>query len=156
MGSEITGILNKYGAQITANLKADIKGKSLTPHGVLNASGKLADSIRYEADNNGLKVFALDYFYYVEKGRKGGKRPPMKVIEQWITDKGILIEEKKKKSLAFLIARKIGQEGTSIYQQGGTQLLENIVTDELKGQIQSELILTFKEKIMAQMKSLGK
>jgi hypothetical protein len=33
-------------------------------------------------------------------------------------------------SLAFLIARKIAKEGTKYYKQGGTDLLEAVITPE--------------------------
>ena len=151
--NEITGILNMYLSQISAELKDMIQRKPVTKYGVVNASGKLKDSVRQDIKNAVGRVYALDYIYYLEKGRKPGKRPPAKAIEQWITDKGLILEGISKKSLAYLIARKIGEEGTTIYQQGGSTLVADILTDELKGQIQSQLILTFRSKTNALMRS---
>ena len=151
--NEITGILNKYGSLISAELVDMIQRKPVTKFGVVNASGKLKDSVHFTVANNVMQVKALSYIYYLEKGRKPGKRPPMKVIEQWITDKGLILEGISKKSLAFLIARKIGEEGTTIYEQGGSTLIADIVDDEMRGQIQSQLILTFREKTNALMRS---
>lgn len=150
--NKITGVLNKYGAFISAETKDVIKSKPLTKFGVVNASGKLADSVRYDIRDNVMRVYSLDYIYYLEKGRKPGKKPPRKVIEQWIKDKGI-ISTLKTSSLAYLIQRKIGEEGTTVFQQGGTKLLEDIVNDKLRGEIQSDLILTFKEQVKALMGS---
>ena len=149
----ITGILNKYGAYISAKLKDDIQQKPITKYGVANASGRLKDSVRQEVSNNVLRIYALDYIFYVENGRKAGKRPPTAPIEQWITDKGLILEGISKKSLAYLIARKIGEEGTTAYKQGGTDLAEGILTDELKGEIQSQLILTFRQNVNAMIKN---
>jgi hypothetical protein len=68
--------LNDLGAGISQQLRTDIVSKSVTKYGPVNASGKLAKSIRYDVTPTNLKVYALNYFYYVENGRKGGKRPP--------------------------------------------------------------------------------
>lgn len=151
--NEITGILNKYGAEISAELKDFIAQKPLTVYGVVNASGKLKNSVHFDIKDSVMRVYALYYIYYIEHGRKGGKRPPQKVIEQWIVDKGLILKDISVKSLAYLIARKIGEEGTTIWKQGGTKLLEDILTPELKGQIQSQLILTFRAKTNALMRS---
>ena len=160
MANEITGILTKYGAQISADLKDYIQSKPLTKYGVVNASGDLWKSVRQDQKDYVLRVYALDYLYYIEKGRKPGKRPPKKAIREWldVKPKFATLDAKEKDSIAYAIAKKIGEEGTTIYQQGGTKLLEDILSDELKGNIQSELILTFKAQTNALMRSalLGK
>lgn len=58
-----------------------------------------------------------------EYGRRTGKRPPIAPLEIWIKAKGLLAadaDEKKVRSLAFAISRKIGLLGTLLYQQGGS------------------------------------
>lgn len=57
-----------------------------------------------------------EYWYYLVHGRKPGKQPPIESIEGWIQKKGIRPTDISERSLAFLIARKIGQLGTDIYQ----------------------------------------
>ena len=76
MDLDVNAILTKYGELITNEAKADIRNKSVTQYGSVNASGDLDKSIRYEVKDGKLTVYGLDYSYYVEKGRKGGKRPP--------------------------------------------------------------------------------
>ena len=64
-------------------------------------------------------------------GRRPGKFPPIAAIEKWIMDKGITLEGKiTASSLAFLIARKIAKEGTKYFQQGGTDLIESVITPQ--------------------------
>ena len=59
-----------------------------------------------------------DYWYYVENGRKAGKWPPIQNILDWIKIKPVLPRPNAEgklptpQQLAFLIARKIGEEGT--------------------------------------------
>lgn len=152
MAETIEQLLVRYGVALTKQVKDDIKSKPVSKFGSANASGKLQESIRFEITNDRLQIIGLDYIYYIEKGRKPGKAPPRKAIEQWITDKGI-VSDISKKSLAFLIQRKIAKEGTTIYQEGGSNLLDDILTPELLGQIQSDLILLFKSVIISDMKS---
>ena len=58
-----------------------------------------------------------DYWKYVEYGRGQGKQPPIEAIEDWIRIKPIVPDSRtgkvpNTKQLAYLIARKIGREGT--------------------------------------------
>lgn len=63
-------------------------------------------------------VFELeDYWKYVEYGRGPGKMPPIKAIESWVRVKPIVPDSRtgkvpNTKQLAYLIARKIGRDGT--------------------------------------------
>lgn len=54
------------------------------------------------------------YWYYLVYGRKPGKQPPIDSILGWLEKKGITADIPQR-SLAFLIARKIGRFGTDIY-----------------------------------------
>jgi hypothetical protein len=134
-------ILDEVGSVVSDRLVNDIKTKRVTKYGAVNASGKLAESVRYDVTNNGetLRVYAEDYIYYLVHGRKNGKRPPKQAIREWIDAKGISPDGISKDSLAFLIARKIGEVGTTIYQQGGSDLVSDIITDELVIQVKQEL-----------------
>lgn len=88
-----------------------------------NASGFLSDSMRWDVeiddDMMTVGVWIADYWYYVENGRKAGKMPPLPKIEEWIYIKPVDIRPDERgrtpsvRSLAYLIARKIGREGTS-------------------------------------------
>lgn len=55
---------------------------------------------------------AAPYFKWVEGGRKAGKFPPPNAILKWIEQKGIQPRNGiSKKSLSFLIGRKIARDG---------------------------------------------
>jgi len=73
-------------------------------------------STRVELFGNVYSVYMnlADYWKYIEYGRPPGKRPPINAILKWIQQKGITPRSGKpmsQKSLAFLIARKIGRDG---------------------------------------------
>lgn len=150
--NQVTGILNVAGAQTSAELKDAIQSKRITVFGVVNASGKLKNSVRYDIKDAVMRVYSLDYIYYLEKGRKPGKRPPRSAIRQWIDDKGITPDGISKDSLAFLIQRKIGEEGNTVYQQGGSTLIADILPPAVN-QVKNDLILTFKNKTIAGYRS---
>ena len=150
--NQVTGILNVAGAQMSAEMKDAIQRKRVTVFGVVNASGKLKDSVRYDIKEAVLRVYALDYIYYLEKGRKPGKKAPRSAIRKWIDDKGINPEGISKDSLAYLIQRKIGEEGTTIYQQGGSDLISDILPPAVDT-IKNSLILAFKNNMVAGYRS---
>ena len=86
------------------------------------ASGDLLNNIEYEVTRDDFTVTIYvkmrDYWYYVENGRKAGKWPPIQNILDWIKIKPVLPRPNAEgklptpQQLAFLIARKIGEEGT--------------------------------------------
>lgn len=86
------------------------------------ASGDLLNNIEYEVTRGDftytIYVKMKDYWYYVENGRKAGKMPPIDNILRWIRVKPVLPRPNAEgklptpQQLAFLIARKIGEEGT--------------------------------------------
>lgn len=86
------------------------------------ASGDLLNNIEYEITRGDftytIYVKMKDYWYFVENGRKAGKWPPIDNILNWIRVKPVLPRPNAEgklptpQQLAFLIARKIGEEGT--------------------------------------------
>lgn len=96
----------------------------------MRASGQWAKTLNVQTSGLTTKLFGQSYTEQLVFGRKPGKFPPIALIEQWIHDKGIKpIEENMKIStLAFLIARKISEDGTQYFQQGGTELIDSVIT----------------------------
>lgn len=87
------------------------------------ATGKLISSIstRTEVPDSGTIEVWLDceeYYKYIDQGRAAGKWPPRDKILEWIRVKPIIPRPDAsgklptEEQLAFLIARKIGEEGT--------------------------------------------
>lgn len=91
------------------------------------ATGELLNSVEYiveEGDRSiSLSLKLEDYYKWVEEGRKPGRFPPVDKILEWIRVKPILPDERNgrlpnEQQLAFLIGRKIAEEGI----EGGHQL----------------------------------
>lgn len=151
-------VIEDFAKQLVSAIILGIHNKDLTGKGPSNASGDLAKSIRYEVKGNTIEVYGLDYIYFLEYGRKPGKRPPTSVIEKWIDDKGIETQGITKKSLAFLIARSIGEKGTLIYQhtQGESSgLLSGVINDQTIADLNQKLAFAYADQITSDiMKSL--
>ena len=89
-----------------------------------NATSSLSQSIEPQitGTQSGYRLTVLmeDYWQYVEEGRRAGKMPPIKNIYEWIRYKRPIQDKIQQspdkiaatKSLAYVIARKIGQKGT--------------------------------------------
>lgn len=121
------------------------------------ASGKLQDFQTYIDlnDQRFLISFELeDYWKYVEYGRKSGKMPPISAIEDWIRVKPVIPDSTSgripdTRQLAFLIARKIGRDGTPP-QLPLKRTIESPETDSLLNLIKQEIIQQVKTYIEEQ------
>lgn len=85
------------------------------------ASGRTISSLRVSVDDDHGVLFGRQAFGTLETGRGPGKVPKgfYKIIQQWVTDKNIQVE--KPKSFAYMVARKIANEGTELYRLGGRE-----------------------------------
>lgn len=111
-----------------------------------NATSSLSQSIepQIKGTQRGYRLTVLmeDYWQYVEEGRKPGKMPPIKNIYEWIRYKRPIQDKIQQspdkiaatKSLAYVIARKIGQKGTKA-QPFVTPSLKQVTTQTLAQRI---------------------
>lgn len=83
------------------------------------ASGRTIESMKVERTEDGGILWGRNAFGTLETGRKPGKVPKgfSDIILQWMEDKGIKVDHPK--SFAFLVARKIAEEGTKLFRDGG-------------------------------------
>lgn len=134
---ELTRTLEKWGQIIEAKLRDKLNNDQS------NASYELNRSLRYEVRIDErvyeLGINMADYWKYVNSGRKTGKMPPLKNIEDWIRIKPIIPFRDYKgripttRQLAYLIARKIGDKGTK-----GTEFF-NLTIDEIWKEMESDV-----------------
>lgn len=122
----VEAILKNFAEETIAGIRSRIP----------NVTGQSAESLGYRIVGTELIIFSsMKYFTVLETGRKPGKRPPISVIEQWIKDKPIIPDGISTKSLAFLIARKIGEEGSLLYRNGGKS---GVISQSINDQIIKE------------------
>jgi hypothetical protein len=125
---------------------------------VYNASGKRTTGefekgleIKYGANSA-----VLSGYVYLA-GRVGGKQPPIAAIEKWIIAKGIPIESTMKIStLAYLIARKIGKNGTK--KENHLAIYDQVITpariDEILEKINKINITVFVDEVTVMITKL--
>jgi hypothetical protein len=96
----------------------------------LRASGEFERDAEVRVTGTRAELWGSHYIEQLVHGRAPGRFPPVEAIAKWIEDKGISAIDISVGSLAFLIARKIAREGTEIFKQGGTDLVDSVITPE--------------------------
>ena len=129
--SYVDAIVKNFAESVIAGIQNNIRTKRVTPYGAMNTTGQMADSLGYKWDGSTLVIYSTEkYFTVLETGRKPGKQPPTEPIRKWIQSKGIATDISEK-SLAYLIARKIGKEGSLLYRQGGKSgVISDFINDK--------------------------
>jgi hypothetical protein len=108
----------------------------------MRASGKWADSLEVIANENTVVLMGEEYSQQLETGRKEGRFPPIADIKKWILDKGVFasaLQNISLSSLAFLIARKIANNGWKRERFGGVELISSVITGERMQKIIDEV-----------------
>lgn len=161
----LSDVLAKYGEVYINALKDELE------RGNKNATNSLSQSIRFDVKVFGLKytlqLIADEHYQYVESGRKpNSKQPPVEPILKWIKSRGITIKQKngKKitrksnpnidkqyKTLAFLMARKIGKKGIKPFP-----FIENAISDSMIDRFKVEVRDAVKRDIEIQVKEIAK
>jgi hypothetical protein len=111
----------------------------------LRASGKYEQELEGMVAPNKIIMYGANHSQFMEFGRNSGKFPPIHSIEIWIETKRGLpsVFREKKKTFAFLIARKIARDGIKVpneFNKGKvvSEVVEEFLVDDLNNMI-SEL-----------------
>lgn len=100
--------LKNLGQRIIADAQTTLRRRKTIGTGLLINSG----AVKEGANNAILAGFPTMYAWYVEFGRRAGKWPPFRYIYEWVRVKHFTHDEKEARSIAFLIQRSIGKNGT--------------------------------------------
>ncbi len=105
----------------------------------LRASGNYEDELEAVVEPHKMIMLGAGHSYFMENGRDAGKFPPKEAIINWIETKEGLptIFREKKHQFAFLIARKIAEQGIQVpnqYNKG--EVVSAVVDNFLANDIQ--------------------
>jgi hypothetical protein len=137
--------------------------KSMDSSGV-TASGNFNRSLQYYQSDKELIIYGAPYAGAIEFGRgpSSGKGDGSLrgIIRKWIDVKGITPTGKiSKDSLAFLITRKIHEEGTKLYRKDGkknpSKVIDGIRTDGRIEELAKKLALNVITEVKTQLKENG-
>jgi len=141
MGGSVLGeALANTATAIIKELEKDIRAKKLT---ATKSLLQKIDPTNYVETANGvtLAITMVNYYQWVEDGRKRGKRPPIASIEEWISRKGIQVRKSKgeskqsvlerRRSMAIAIANKIAAKGTiKRFGYKGGDFIKDVLTPQ--------------------------
>ena len=86
-------------------------------------TGKTIEQCESKVEDLNLEVLGADHVDTLEYGRDKGIMPPVQAIFDWAEAKGLMAQfdkEYKKRGFAYVVARKIGQEGSYMFRFGQT------------------------------------
>jgi len=135
MASNLSTALRQVGGLTVQRLRQGMTESNSDASGDLGAS--IAFTIKKASYGLDLNIDMLDYWQYVDEGRKPGKPAPVNKILEWLKETNVRdkirggqndasFTDSQAQSLAFLISRKIGREGTK-----GTDFATNVFNSSL-------------------------
>ena len=123
---------------------------------------ELKDKIKFVMNVNGnfyeIEFNAPSYWKWANDGRRPGKMPPVNVIADWVRRRNITPYALKNgklptmDQLAFMIANKIGSDGTKFHGPTGIHFLEKSI-DEQKSYWDDKISEAISNDIIAELDS---
>jgi hypothetical protein len=150
----IKDIIDNFAKAVIEGIKENIRSKQVSSFGVAHSSGQAEDSLFYRLEGNNLIIGSTwKYITVLEDGRKPGKFAPPEAIEKWIDEKPIQVGPgQTKKGLAYIINKKLKEEGSLIWRQGGES---GILSEFLNAEyIRENLTEKLKDEVVAQASGL--
>lgn len=106
---------DKFGQSLISEIRSKIDSSGA------RATGKSGASLRDESTEDSFTLYGNRSFKFIEVGRGKGKYPPINNIYEWLVAKNIQPDGISQRSLAYLIARKIGREGSKLYRENNVR-----------------------------------
>ena len=173
----ITALMNEFGQEVVEKAMLNL-GVYRTVNGKKRravASDNLRKSLTYRYDNKYKRIdffakgSASEYAYYVEEGRKAGKRPPTDKILEWMKIKRIQprnengsfkkfatpkAKENAMEGIAFNISRAIGARGIKPLFYFRDAVNETVVdfNDRFLAALKGEITVAIEENLQKNIK----
>ena len=87
---------------------------------------------------SGNQLLGNDYIYYLDQGRAPGRFPPIQNIREWVNSK-LGLSGKEGNSVAFLIGRKLANEGSEIFKDKSKGIRLDELIDETLDELYKEI-----------------
>lgn len=104
--------LAKAAMNMVADAQENLRSNGTNNTGLLSSTGKVEETRDGDAIDAGfIAKGKRGYAEYVEYGRRAGKMPTVKNLEEWAYKK-LRVDRKASRGVGYLIARKIAKKGT--------------------------------------------
>ena len=137
-------ILEDIGNELIEEIRKRMSDKDL------NNTGTASRSLNSKVTDTKLQIKGERYIGALDECRSPGRFPPVDAIRNWVAQK-LGISGNENNSIAYLIGRKIANEGTSIYQDKSKGIeLESIVDmgiKLIKKRVTAKLLIDIKAKV---------
>jgi hypothetical protein len=122
----------------------------------MEASGQFRQNLLIEQEITGSRIvtrlISVKYIEQLAFGRRPGTAPPQSAIRDWIENKPsaqaafewATLKEYQKRGIVFVISRKMKEEGSVYFREGGTDILE-ATTQQALDVVFDEIIVYFTE-----------
>lgn len=110
------------------------------------ATGEWQRNVEVIANEDFGKIRGRDYSEQLAKGRRPGKKPPVAPLQKWAMAK-FGMGSKEALSMAYALANKIAERGTSWFEKGGSNLIEILEEPRVIQYIEDELSAIAKVRI---------
>ena len=131
-------VVRNIALMVIADLQENIRTMAPTSYGPMNNTEEALNSLRYKWEGGHMIIYSTmvgwNHILTLETGRKPGAPPPTDPILSWLQFRGINPPDISQDSLAYLIARKIGREGSMVWREytkngKGTGILSSVTKD---------------------------
>lgn len=119
----------------------------------MNATGRWLQSLEVGASESVGVIKGESYTEFLAKGRAPGKMPPIAPLIKWAQAK-FSVGEKEATSIAWGVAKKIQQSGTTWHEKGGTDLIEMLNERQVIDFINNKITIIINERLERELKSL--
>lgn len=138
----VNKILSEWSIETINDIKSILSSKGKI------AKGVLLNSFKAMLNEKGIYIEYAKYGEFVDKGRRPGKMPPLKTIQDWCMVKGI------PEKMAFPIALKIKREGTKGANFSDT-ITESIkeLTELIAKELAKDTMVILKDNIETEFKN---
>lgn len=121
-------LTHKHLNTLKENIQREMSSKNL------DNTGEASNSLEVK----GNQLLGNDYIYYLDQGRRPGKFPPVQNLRDWVRSK-LGLDSAEAKQVAFLIGRKIANEGTTIYRNKSKGIELDSLVNEMLDNLTKEL-----------------
>lgn len=143
----IVSTLKTYG-----QIGVDVLRNAVSSH---DATGKTRASIRFEADEKGLRFFAREFFELLEKGRRPTTKGPSPDMIEFLTEYAKARGMSKPESAAWAMAVEMNKKGDLTHRRGGRIVYSDVMT-KFTQELGKELMTDYGKEINLQLKGYFK